>query len=82
MKCTSTKQDSWLRLTHFCTQVISGELQGAATEADSMFRQTDKHLYELFSFKLGSAVSIDRMTQVSLTPIGFAAIIHLHMLLV
>lgn len=22
----------------FCTQVISGELQGAATEADSMFR--------------------------------------------
>jgi len=37
-----------------------------------------KYLNQLFSFKFGPAISIDWMAFVCFPPIGFAAIIHLH----
>ena len=39
---------------------------------------SSQYLNELFSFKFGPAISIDRMAFVCFPPVGFAAIIHLH----
>ena len=39
------------------------------------------HLDKLLSLKLGLAIGIDRVADISLLPVGFAAIIHLYFVL-